>query len=299
MLRSDMRGAELSERDRHRLYCQLRLLRLLGDLPEGGGGVPHTDKSCISRAAEALERELRQLSEQANNLEGWRRADGPNASGLSLRERFEQFPVVQAEEGDWRWGRHCAYCRHDRAKHICMLKLSFSGQPGPVEWLVPELQRRGLLHQEGQPGIMHGVYAQMGGPTPSEMGDDDDEEDGEEDEEEERGSSSSSEDRQQRSTLRPRQQQRQQQPARKRRRLAARLFESDEEKEQQKQDEEQEDKKAALARSSRRQRTGRRAGQRCGHRFAGSSEEWTPGAEEQRDGSADDANSSSSAAVES
>lgn len=53
-------------------------------------------------------------SEQANHLEGWRRADGPDASGLSLEQRFKQFPVVEAEEGGWRWGYHCAFCRHDR-----------------------------------------------------------------------------------------------------------------------------------------------------------------------------------------
>lgn len=179
--RDTLRGAELNGRDRHRLYCQLRLLYVLDGLPEGDAAVPEADRSCITRAAEGVERELRQFrwvlealtdaeacrlegtgfgavilillrrqgrgscrscwhsphassagcqpltrcpaccpacrptcSEQANNLEGWRRADGPNVSGLSLKERFEQFPVVEAEEGGWHWGRHCAYCRHKR-----------------------------------------------------------------------------------------------------------------------------------------------------------------------------------------
>lgn len=44
-----------------------------------------------------------------------------------------------------------------------MLKLSFLGQPKPVDWLVPELRRRGLLHREDQQDVMHGVYAQVGG----------------------------------------------------------------------------------------------------------------------------------------
>ncbi len=56
-----MQGARLSERDRHRLTCQLRLLRLLGGLPADGACLSEADKSCITRAAEGVERELLQL----------------------------------------------------------------------------------------------------------------------------------------------------------------------------------------------------------------------------------------------
>lgn len=56
-----LRGAELNGRDRHRLYCQLRLLYVLDGLPEGDAAVPEADRSCITRAAEGVERELRQF----------------------------------------------------------------------------------------------------------------------------------------------------------------------------------------------------------------------------------------------
>ncbi|KAL4421820.1 hypothetical protein ABPG77_001609 [Micractinium sp. CCAP 211/92] len=287
MLRSAMQGARLSERDRHRLTCQLRLLRLLGGLPADGACLSEADKSCITRAAEGVERELLQLSEQANNLEGWRRADGPNASGLSLKQRFEQFPVVEAEQGGWRPGRHCAFCRHDRGE-ICMLKLSFLGQPKPVDWLVPELRRRGLLHREDQPDVMHGVYAQDGGPSPSDGSEDesssassseqDEEVDGEDDE-----SSSSSLGSQRRGLRRRQRQRHRQQPVRRSRRLVARLFADDQQGQRQEQDSEEEEEEAP-ARSRRRRRAacvrGEPSGSSEGEGLEGSSdheEQWEGG----------------------
>lgn len=44
-----------------------------------------------------------------------------------------------------------------------MLKLRFSGKPAPVVWLVPELQRRGLLLSEDQPDVTHAMLARVGG----------------------------------------------------------------------------------------------------------------------------------------
>ncbi|PSC67094.1 zinc knuckle domain-containing [Micractinium conductrix] len=109
-------GCELDELQGFRLYCQLRLLLRLGALPAAGGAaaaaVTAEDRSCIVRAVQLESRDLAQRREQYNNLEGWRRADA------GLRQRFEDCPVVEEAEGGWQWGRHCAFCRHDRRQRL-------------------------------------------------------------------------------------------------------------------------------------------------------------------------------------
>ena len=113
-------GTRLTPKEQHQLYCQLRLLRLLGALPPAAS-LEAADLSRIARALE-IEGELKQAREQANNLEGWRRADA------GLRQRFEECPVLEAQEGGWRWGRHCAFCRHDRCGRAVAVCCSYSGR---------------------------------------------------------------------------------------------------------------------------------------------------------------------------
>jgi hypothetical protein len=110
-------GTQLTPEEQHQLYCQLRLLRLLGALP-AAASLEAADLSRLARAVE-IEGELKQAREQANNLEGWRRADA------GLRKRCEECPVVEAEEGGWRWGRHCAFCLHKRCGHKAAVCCSY------------------------------------------------------------------------------------------------------------------------------------------------------------------------------
>ncbi len=43
-----------------------------------------------------------------------------------------QTQVLETEEGGYRWGKHCSYCRHDRHRKMTMLLLHFRGQRQPV-----------------------------------------------------------------------------------------------------------------------------------------------------------------------
>lgn len=36
--------------------------------------------------------------------------------------------VLETEEGGYRWGKHCSFCRHDRHLKIAMLTLHFRGR---------------------------------------------------------------------------------------------------------------------------------------------------------------------------
>ena len=70
----------MSVRARHRLYCQLRLLRLLGALPDAAATQPF-ERACVARALE-IERDLKQAR--------WAGSVGPvlhhKVGGVALQE---------------------------------------------------------------------------------------------------------------------------------------------------------------------------------------------------------------------
>ena len=46
--------------------------------------------------------------------------------------RLQPLQLLETEEGGYRWGKHCSYCRHDRNHKMPMLLLHFRGRRQPV-----------------------------------------------------------------------------------------------------------------------------------------------------------------------
>ncbi|KAI7835919.1 hypothetical protein COHA_010199 [Chlorella ohadii] len=150
-LRGITGGSSMDESGRFQLYAQLRLLHMLGALPRAAS-LSSEVKKCISTAT-GTERNLLQYGVQSQNLEHWRRSDP------GLQARFEEYALLETEEGGYRWGKHCSYCRHDRNHKMPMLLLHFRGRRQPVAFLEPILAQRGLL-----PSSARGAAGDQGTP---------------------------------------------------------------------------------------------------------------------------------------
>lgn len=105
-----------------RLYCHLRLARLLGALPPADLLSPE-DKSCTA-ASLTVEQNNTQRASEADNLVGWRRSDP------DLLRRFREYAVVEDEDGGWVMGRHCCVCRADR--HVWPRACALGGARAPA-----------------------------------------------------------------------------------------------------------------------------------------------------------------------